>query len=72
MKIKEEYKGRVIVVYDSILGQKRIEVDKIDLKRIQFYVSIGLGYVFEPEAISYTGIEQENQTVKPKRRKKNG
>jgi hypothetical protein len=73
MKIKDEHKGKVIVKYDSVLGERRIEVDKIDTKRFTYYQSIGLGYLFEPEAISYTGIEQEEteeQAEKPKRRRK--
>jgi hypothetical protein len=73
MKIKDEFKGKVIVKYDSVLGERRIEVDKIDTKRFTYYQSIGLGYLFEPEAINYTGIEQEEteeQAEKPKRRRK--
>jgi hypothetical protein len=75
MKIKDEHKGKVIIKYDSVLGQRRIEVDKLDPKRFNYYQSIGLGYLFEPEAISYTGIEQEEAEEpteeKPKRRRKN-
>ena len=75
MKIKDEHKGKVIVKYDSVLGQRRIEVDTLDPKRFKYYQSIGLGYLFEPEAISYTGIEQEETQEpteeKPKRRRKN-
>lgn len=78
MKIKDEFKGKVIVKYDSVLGQKRIEVDKLDPARFNYYQSIGLGYLFEPEVINYTGIEQEEtpvyeselNTEKPKRRRK--
>jgi hypothetical protein len=78
MKIKDEHKGKTIIKYDSVLGQRRIEVDKIDVKRFSYYQSIGLGYLFEPEPINYTGIEQEEplseselNTEKPKRRRKN-
>lgn len=78
MKIKDEHKGKVIVKYDSVLGQRRIEVDKLDPNRFAYYQSVGLGYLFEPEAINYTGIEQE-ETIseiesveeKPKRKRKN-
>jgi hypothetical protein len=74
MKIKDEHKGKTIIKYDSVLGQRRIEVDKLDPKRFSYYQSIGLGYLFEPEAISYTGIEQEETQEpteeKPKRRRK--
>lgn len=61
MKIKDEYKGKIIISYDSILGERRIEVDKIDPKRFTYYQSMGLGYIFEKEnqTISYTGIDHE-------------
>lgn len=61
MKIKDEYKGKTIISYDSILGERRIEVDKIDPKRFTYYQSMGLGYLFEKEnqTISYTGIDHE-------------
>lgn len=74
MKIKEEFKGKVIVKYDSVLGERRIEVNKLDPKRFSYYQSIGLGYLFEPDAISYTGIDQEpkeEEVEKPKRKRKN-
>lgn len=63
MKIKEEYKGKTIICYDSVLGQRRIEVDKIDLKRYSFYTSMCLGYLFEKEnvTISYKVIEEDVQ-----------
>jgi hypothetical protein len=59
MKIKEEHKGKTIITYDSVLGQRKIEVDKIDPKRFSYYNTIGLGYLFEKSTISYTGIDQE-------------
>ena len=74
MKIKDEYKGKTIVKYDSILGEKRIIVNNLDPKQFSYYQSVGLGYLFEPEAISYTGIEQEpteEKVEKPKRKRKN-
>lgn len=74
MKIKEEFKGKVIVKYDSVLGERRIEVNKLDPKRFSYYQSIGLGYLFEPDSISYTGIDQEpkkEEIEKPKRKRKN-
>ena len=71
MKIKDEYKGKTIICYDSVLGQRRIEVDKIDLKRYSFYTSMGLGYLFEADnvTISYKGIEEgvkETEEVEPR------
>lgn len=59
MKIKEEYKGKTIITYDSVLGTRSVEVDKIDPKRFSYYTSMGLGYLFEAQTISYQGIEHE-------------
>ena len=70
MKIKDEFKGKTIVKYDSILGERRIEVDKLDPKRFAYYQTIGLGHLFEPEVINYTGVEQEPTEEKPKRKRK--
>lgn len=70
MKIKDEFKGKTIIKYDSILGERRIEVDKLDPKRFAYYQTIGLGHLFEPEAINYTGVEQEPTEKKPKRKRK--
>ena len=61
MKIKDQYKGKTILVYDSILGERKIVVDEIKTQRYAYYITIGLGYLFEKEntTISYTGIDQE-------------
>jgi hypothetical protein len=61
MKIKEEYKGKTIITYDSVLGQRRIEVDRIHPAQFKYYQTIGLGYIFEAESmtISYKGIEED-------------
>jgi hypothetical protein len=78
MKIKDEYKGKTIVKNTS-LGNMTIVVDNIDVKRYQYYVSIGFGYLFEKETatapIRYEGIEADEQTeapivTKPKRKRK--
>jgi len=82
MKIKEEYKGKTIIIYDSILGQRRVEVDRIHPAQFKHYVTMGLGYIFEAEnvTISYKGIDEELQDdvntekeiiKKPVRRKPN-
>lgn len=78
MKIKDEYKGKTIVKNTS-LGNMTVIVDNIDIKRYQYYVSIGFGYLFEKETatapIRYEGIEADEQTeapkvTKPKRKRK--
>jgi len=69
MKIKDEYKGKTIVKNTS-LGNMTVVVDNIDVKRYQYYVSIGFGYLFEKETatapIRYEGIEADEQTEAPK------
>ena len=85
MKIKDEYKGKTIVKNTS-LGNMTIVVDNIDVKKYQYYVSIGFGYLFEKETVSttapeqcirYEGIEADEQTEapavtpKPKRKRAN-
>jgi hypothetical protein len=72
MRIKDEYKGKTIVKYNSIMGEQRIIVDKLDVTRFSYYQSIGLGYIFEPEPINYIGIDEEPKQEPRKRRKKNG
>jgi hypothetical protein len=78
MKIKNEYKGKTIVKNTS-LGNMTVVVDNIDVKRYQYYVSIGFGYLFEKETatapIRYEAIEADEQTeapkvTKPKRKRK--
>jgi hypothetical protein len=74
MKIKDEYKGKTIVKNTS-LGNMTIVVDNIDVKKYQYYVSIGFGYLFEKENVSttapeqcirYEGIEADEQTEAPR------
>jgi hypothetical protein len=87
MRIKDEYKGKTIVKNTS-LGNMTIVVDNIDVKKYQYYVSIGFGYLFEKEKVSttapeqcirYEGIEADEQTEAPavtkpktKRKRANG
>lgn len=78
MKIKSEYKGKTIVK-KTTLGNMTIVVDNIDVSRYKYYVSIGLGYLFEKEAetttveqpIKYEGIEQNDVEIQHKETKTN-
>jgi hypothetical protein len=72
MRIKDEYKGKTIIKTARIRNIK-VVVDNIDVSKYQYYVSIGMGYLFEEESktttapekcIQYEGIEQEEE-VKP-------
>ena len=77
MRIKAEYKGKTIIKKTTI-GNITVIVDNIDIKRFQYYVSIGLGYLFEKESetttaptqVKYEGIEQE-VSAKPVPKRKN-
>lgn len=72
MKIKTEYLGKTIIK-KTLLGNKTIVVDNIDISKYRYYVSIGLGYLFEkeaetatvPEPIKYEGIEEDEQVETP-------
>lgn len=73
-RIKLEYIDKTIVQKDGILGNRKIVVAKIDPTKYSYYVSIGLGYLFEDATIKYVGIEQEEpvEEVKPiKTRRRN-
>jgi hypothetical protein len=73
-RIKLEYIDKTIVQKDGILGNRKIVVATIDPTKYSYYVSIGLGYLFEDATIKYVGIEQEEpvEEVKPiKTRRRN-
>jgi hypothetical protein len=80
-KIKPEYVGQTVKVYDRVLGSKTIVVDKINLKNVAYYQSIGLKHIFEevvtdttPEVvvIEYKAVEGPipESTPKPKKKRK--
>lgn len=71
MRIKLEYKGKTIVK-NTTLGNITVVIDNINVDKYKYYVSIGMGYIFEEDpCIRYQGIEQEVK-VKPilKRKRK--
>ncbi len=76
-KIKTEYLDKTVRVYDRILGQKSIVVAKIDISKVKYYQSIGLGYIFEevkdePIVIKYEAVEPPipGEAPKPKKKRK--
>ena len=72
MKIKAEHQGKTIIKRTT-LGNTTIIVDNIDVTKYRYYVSIGLGYLFEKEAetatvpqpVRYEGIEADEQVEAP-------
>jgi hypothetical protein len=80
-KIKTEYIGTTVKVYDRILGTKTIIVNKINMKNIAYYQSIGLKHIFEevvtttaPDVtvIEYKAVDGPipEATPKPKKKRK--
>jgi hypothetical protein len=74
-KIKTEYIDKTVRVYDRILGQRSIVVAKIDMNKIPYYQSIGLGYIFEEVStvIKYEAVEPPipgEAAPKPKKKRK--
>ena len=50
MQIKEEYKGKTVIVYNSVLGNQNVIIDKILPKHYDWYSRNGIGHIFEAEA----------------------
>jgi hypothetical protein len=79
-KIKPEYLTKTVKVYDRILGTRTIVIAKIDMTKIAYYTSMGLGYLFEEETVAapivikYQAVEppipEFNEVAKPKRGRK--
>jgi hypothetical protein len=71
MKIKAEHQGKTIIKRTT-LGNTTIIVDNIDVTKYRYYVSIGLGYLFEKEAetatapaadVRYAGQSRQDEQV---------
>lgn len=75
MKIKEQWKGKTLISYDPILGERRIEVNKIQPKDYLRLKKMGYNYIFEDETevnpIEYKAVEQPIKKTR-KRRTTNG
>ena len=76
-KIKLEYVGKTVKIYDRFQGTKTIVVNNLDLTKVKYYQTIGLKHIFEevvtatapePTVIEYTAVE--DVPVKKKRTKK--
>ena len=49
MKIKDEFKGKTVIIYNSVLGNQNIVIDKILAKQYDWYCKNGLKHIFEAE-----------------------
>lgn len=65
MRIKEEYKGKTLVVNDGVLGELRIEVDKIKPSQRTWIMGMGLGHIFETE--KFIGINEKPKRTRTKK-----
>lgn len=80
--IKPEYLNKTVKVYDRILGTRTIVVAKIDMNKIPYYKSIGLGHIFNEDnatttvedikVVKYEAVEGPipDSTPKPKKKRK--
>ena len=72
MQIKDEYKGKTVIVYNSVLGNQNVIIDKIPPKHYEWYSRNGLGHIFEAEATVEEIVDEEEvvPVVKKTRTKK--
>jgi hypothetical protein len=74
MKIKEEFKGKILTKYDPILGQIKIEVDKIKpemmarVKQLGFDIFEDLVEIVKDAVVDH--LKEKVEERKTRRRKK--
>ena len=59
MKIKDEFKGKTVIIYNSVLGNQNIVIDKILPKQYDWYYKNGLKHIFEAEETVEEIVEEE-------------
>jgi len=78
-KIKQEYIGTTVKVYDRVLGTRTIVVNKIDMSKVNYYQTIGLKHIFEevitttvPEVtvVHYKAVDPPIPEKAPKKKRK--
>lgn len=65
MQIKDEYKGKTVIVYNSVLGNQNVIIDKILPKHYDWYSRNGLGHIFEIQATIKPTFELTEEEVVP-------
>ena len=63
MKIKDEFKGKTVIIYNSVLGNQNIVIDKILSKQYDWYYKNGLKHIFEAEETVEEIVEEEVEVV---------
>jgi hypothetical protein len=68
MKIKEEFKGKTVIIYNSVLGNQSVLIDKILPKQYEWYFKNGLKHIFEADEVEEI-VEEEviEETPVPKK-----
>jgi hypothetical protein len=59
MKIKDEFKGKTVIIYNSVLGNQSVLIDKILPKQYEWYFKNGLKHIFEAEETVEEIVEEE-------------
>lgn len=63
MKIKDEYKGKTVIIYNSVLGNQSVVIDKILPKQYEWYFKNGLKHIFEAEETVEEIVEEVTEEV---------
>ena len=68
MKIKEEFKVKTVIIYNSVLGNQSVLIDKILPKQYEWYFKNGLKHIFEADEVEEI-VEEEviEEVIVPKK-----
>ena len=63
MQIKDEFKGKTVVIYNSILGNQNVIIDQMLPKHYEWYSRNGLAHIFEAEAAIKPTFEKPDKEI---------
>jgi hypothetical protein len=63
MQIKDEYKGKTVIVYNSVLGNQSVIIDQMLPKHYEWYSRNGLAHIFEVEATIKLTFEKPDKEI---------
>ena len=55
-KIKDEFIGKTIKVYNKHTGTKAVSIASLDMSKVEYYITTGLKHIFE-EVVTTTAPE---------------
>ena len=69
MKIKDEFKGKTVIIYNSVLGNQNVIIDQMLEKHHEWYYKNGLKHIFEAETVEeiVEEVEVVEETPMPKK-----